>query len=423
MLSIRLVVSGLLSLRGTVRVLDLFSAWFDGGIPCHVVVQNWIMRLGIYRLRKPPEKRKDWIFILDHTIDYGTKKCLVVLGVTAEEFMKKKCSLSHEDMSVLDISIVEKATAASVEKTLRRVAEKSGTPVQIVSDNGSNIKKGVTDFIGRNSGARHTYDATHKAAILMKHHLEDDSRWKALTRKMWMAKRDILFTPLGFMVPPKPKDKARWLNLDIYVNWLGKALDFRKHKADADGARLFDEKLGWIGEFADSLPEWRSMLDMLDLMKREIKKNGFRKDTPMRFEKLSSGIALSTRRLRSLKKEIMDYINEETAGIEDEQILLGSSDIIESVFGRYKWFSGKTPMKEVGRAVLAIPVFTGKFDEAEVKSAMESVSAKDVDDWLRQNIGESFFSKRKRAFSLQKANFKKSLVKLFPEILKNTASF
>ena len=86
---------GLLSLRGTGRALELFSAWFDGGVPCHVVVQNWIMRLGIYRLRKPPEKRKDWIFILDHTIDYGTKKCLVVLGVTAEEFVKKKCRLSH----------------------------------------------------------------------------------------------------------------------------------------------------------------------------------------------------------------------------------------------------------------------------------------------------------------------------------------
>jgi len=88
-------------------------------------------------------------------------------------------------MSVLDISIVEKATASSVEKTLLTVAEKAGTPVQIVSDKGSSIKKGVADFIGKNSGARHTYDATHKAAILMKHHLKNDSRWKALTKEIW----------------------------------------------------------------------------------------------------------------------------------------------------------------------------------------------------------------------------------------------
>lgn len=131
----------------------------------------------------------------------------------------------------------------------------------------------------------------------------------------------------------------------------------------------------------------------------------------------------STKRLRTLKKEIMDYIEVETASIGDDQILLGSSDIIESVFGRYKGFSGKTPMKEVGRAVLGIPVFTGKFEAAEVKTAMESVSAKDVDDWLRQNIGESFFSKRKRVFSFKKPNLENSSVKLFPEILKKVASF
>ena len=57
------------------------------------------------------------------------------------------------------------------------------------------------------------------------------------------------------------------------------------------------------------------------------------------------------------------------------------------------------------------------------KTAMESVSAKDVDGWLRENIGESFFSKRKRAFSLKKTNSENSSVKLFPEILKKVSSF
>ena len=66
------------------------------------------MRLGIYRLRKAPEKRDDWIFILDRTIDFGIKKCLVVLGVTMETFVKNKCRLNYVDMRVLNISIVEK---------------------------------------------------------------------------------------------------------------------------------------------------------------------------------------------------------------------------------------------------------------------------------------------------------------------------
>lgn len=413
----------MLSLRGTGRALNLFSAWFGGGIPCHVVVQNWIMRLGIYRLSRPPEKRGDWIFILDHTIDFGTKKCLVVLGVPAEKFVAKNCRLSHEDMRVLDISIVEKATSGSVEKALLEVADKTGIPIQIVSDNGRNINRGIIDFIGKRQGVRHTCDVTHKAALLLKHHLENDREWNYLTEKMWNAKRDLLFTPLGFIAPPKPKDKARWQNLDIYLEWIERAAAFRRHKATPEEAEMFDRKLGWIRRCSRRFLEWRKMLDMLDMVKTQIKRFGFRKDSLEIFEKASSGTPVSTKRLRTLKKEIIDYIEEETANIEDDRILLGSSDIIESVFGRYKGFSGKTPMKEVGRAVLTIPVFTEKFDAAEVKTAMESVSAKDVNDWLRKNIGESFFSKRKRAFSLKKLKTKKSAVKLFHQELEKAASF
>jgi hypothetical protein len=58
-----------------------------------------------------------------------------------------------------------------------------------VSDKCSNIKKGVEDFIGKNTSARHTYDVTHKAAILMKHHLKKDAHWKAFAEKVWMTKR------------------------------------------------------------------------------------------------------------------------------------------------------------------------------------------------------------------------------------------
>ena len=58
-LAIQLVVVGLLSLRGVSRAFSLFKYYFKGGVPCHVVIQNWIMRYGLYKLNKIPEKRDD----------------------------------------------------------------------------------------------------------------------------------------------------------------------------------------------------------------------------------------------------------------------------------------------------------------------------------------------------------------------------
>ncbi|MFA6716050.1 MAG: hypothetical protein WCS27_11785, partial [Victivallaceae bacterium] len=58
-------------------------------------------------------------------------------------------------------------------------------------------------------------------------------------------------------------------------------------------------------------------------------------------------------------------------------------------------------MKEIGRSILTIPVFTSNVDYNEVKEAMESVSAKDVSTWLKENIGTSLLTRRKRAFKFK----------------------
>jgi hypothetical protein len=64
-------------------------------------------------------------------------------------------------------------------------------------------------------------------------------------------------------------------------------------------------------------------------------------------------------------------------------------------------------MKEVGKAVLTIPVFTSDVECDEVKAAMESVSAEDVKVWIDENIGKSLFVRRKQAFSLTRFSHEK----------------
>ena len=47
-------------------------------------------------------------------------------------------------------------------------------------------------------------------------------------------------------------------------------------------------------------------------------------------------------------------------------------------------------MKEAGRAVLTMPVFTSEITLEEVKMAMENVSTQDVNNW----IGDTLFAKK-----------------------------
>ncbi len=72
---------------------------------------------------------------------------------------------------------------------------------------------------------------------------------------------------------------------------------------------------------------------------------------------------------------------------------MGSSDVIESLFGKYKWFGEKAPYAEVGASVLALPVLTVELTAEMVYEAMLSVSVEDVRDWAAENIGRSTLSK------------------------------
>ena len=411
-LAIRLVVFGLTSLRGSCRVASVFSNWFKDGFPCHVAVQNWLMRLGLYKLTKPLKRRADWIYILDYTIDFGAKKCLVLLGITLESFRNCGCRPSHRDMEVLSVEIHRKACATSVLEALKTVSRRIGeNPAQIVSDHGSDIKKGVELFVEKNPGITYTYDITHKAALLLKHHLKDDPNWQRLVTQTCATKRAVVHTKLAFAAPPKPRDKARWLNLDSYLDWAEKMLAFadrkeesRRDKSDADTVdwETFEEKFGWLREFRPHLREWRTMLDLLQAAKDEIKHNGLRLKSVEQFEKAIAGTQLDTERLRCLRNQLLTHIQTQTAltaTAEKDQPWLGSSDIIESMFGKYKNFSARTPMKEVGKTVLSMPVFTSDVTLSDVKEAMENVSMRDLREWLAENVGDTLFARRKRAFN------------------------
>ena len=422
--AIRLVVVGLLSLRGAASCFRIFDKWFQGGQPCHVVIQNWILRLGLYRLRQGARRLTDWVYILDHTIEFGTKKCLLILGITLEQFLANKCVIRHQDVKVLAIRITEKADASSVDEALRDTAKRTGVPVQILSDYAANLIYGVRRFskevesTDENCKVIHSHDVTHRAALIIERQLRDDGHWKRFAARVCDTKRCLIHTPLGYLAPPKPRDKARWANLDIYLNWAEVALGWRPEGRPKAEQEKFNDKLSWLREFKPHLEEWRAMLDILEALKREVKANGLSKMTKGAFENATAGIKLQTPRLAAVMNEAMAYINKECAELSG--VYPGCSDIIESVFGKYKLFSGKSPMKEIGKSVLTIPAFTGKIDYAEVKEAMESVSAADVKEWMEENIGVSLFSKRKKEFHRRKT---KKPVKNITKNMGKAASF
>lgn len=125
-----------------------------------------------------------------------------------------------------------------------------------------------------------------------------------------------------------------------------------------------------------------------------MKQEGLNQSSHQKFEENIATLSLLPR-AQSLAKQISVYLRLEGQQIPDQQTLLGTSDAIESIIGKYKYLSAEGPMRDIGKMILTIPVFTTKLTCELVKTAMESIQAVDVDKWADKLLGKSALSKRR----------------------------
>ena len=104
------------------------------------------------------------------------------------------------------------------------------------------------------------------------------------------------------------------------------------------------------------------------------------------------------KKLNKWLEKIKNYLLEEKAKIASEKLLYLSSDVIESIFGKYKLFSERGPLKEIGLMILIIPLLTIEITTDFVKQGLETVSNLELQQWKEEILGASMLSKRKIAF-------------------------
>lgn len=78
---------------------------------------------------------------------------------------------------------------------------------------------------------------------------------------------------------------------------------------------------------------------------------------------------------------------------------MGSSEVIESVFGKFKQMQHEHEKGSLTGMVLAIPAMVAKTTQDVILLAMETVSVQDVRAWMKKMFGKSARARRKEAFS------------------------
>jgi hypothetical protein len=402
-LAILLVVQARVSWRAAQVILAL-CADLRGPLlqrPCYATVRSWLLRLGLHLLRRPLERAGDWVVLIDHTIQLGRHKCLLVLGLPLAALRATGYALQHQQVTVLALEVMSRSTGEQVAAVLRRARQRVGRIAQVVCDRGADLLKGLRPLQQDDPALVVSYDIRHLLAALLRAELRHDPRWAEFLRGCAAVLPKVRQTSANFLAPPTLRQKARYMNLEGHVRWaqqllaweqggqwaaLGQALGQPAEQARA----WFDEHLGWLRGLRQPLADYAGLLRVIGLAEAEVHTAGLSRQTAAAFWARWQGQAgPASWRVWQFAQRVRVRLQEEGGQVPAGQAWLGSSLVIESLFGTYKELVKRSPSGEMGPEVLLLPVLTAEVTNELVREALETVSQAEVRAWVKEQLGES----------------------------------
>jgi len=398
--SLALVLRTGTRLQRVADVLTMHGKWcrLDVTAASYYSVRLWLLRLGLYQLSRPKVRADDWMWIMDHTMQWGERKCLIVVGLRQSAWNAQDRVLGHKDVELIDLVPVTESNGKVVYQQLQAAAAKTGVPRAIVSDHGSDLHAGVERFRQAHSSTAWLYDIKHKTACLLRQALERDASWPTFVEQVHRFKQRVALTPLAALAPPQQRSKARYMNVDVLVDWAQESLLklARPQALRKAGLKIrpVEEKLGWLRKFATPVRRWGEMLAVIRAAEHYVRHEGIHAKAAEELAAVLPKSAIPA--AQRLRKQLLEFIADQGLQARDGERLLGSSEVLESIIGRFKHVAGERGAHGLTGTVLSIGALVGNLAVTTVQAAMTEITSAAVWNWCRSHLGATVQSVRQR---------------------------
>lgn len=403
-LCILLVLRGIVSYRSTPRILRLFDAangLTTNWIPHFTSVINWVLRVGLGLLEQVKPIACPWVAIIDHSIDIGTKKALVVLRVRLDTLERKDSALQFQDCECVGLRIDETVNGDSVALALGEIFQRSGAPVAILKDCDRTLNKGVCLWQAQNNTAVAVIDDIgHVMAAAMKQQFEDSADYRTFTTLVSSGAKHLRQTALAFLTPPKLRTKGRFLGISRLGRWGEKLLSVFCGAKDAEHGKMLDKLHAALPDFDNAAPFIRRFADTAKVVSQvmeALKHKGLNPATSEQCRSLAATLPDDSPAKQRLSAWLARHmpILQQLACVS----LPVSSDIIESLFGRFKYMLERNPQADMNRSALLIPVLCANLDETIIRQALSNADHRALETWEQRHIPYTQRKKRREFFS------------------------
>ncbi|MGN1220517.1 MAG: hypothetical protein ACI4TU_06235 [Candidatus Cryptobacteroides sp.] len=361
-------------------------------VPSYNTIDNWVRKCGLDELKHAPEALKgiDYAALMDECMMIGSEKLLPVLSIPADHQGRP---VQMDDVKVLGFNVSSSWNADTVAETFKDNIEEVGTsPKYVITDNDSKMRKAV-----KLAGYTWHRDISHTLAMFMERTYKDDAEFVDFNKSMATCKKQFCMKEIAYLQSPSQRTKARFMNLSDSIDWADTILQLF-HKLSPYEREAFS----FIQQYASLIEELKEMVSCIHYVETEMKHHGLSKKTIATCRKYVSATAMrGNDRMRMVGQQILDYFVEEESQLGDNEVVNNSSDIIESIFGIFKYKQSPNKLNGVTTLVLHLPVilaFSGNSasENYNVKERLCRTKVKDITSWRDENLLENLVSKRNK---------------------------
>jgi hypothetical protein len=159
-----------------------------------------------------------------------------------------------------------------------------------------------------------------------------------------------------------------------------------------------EEKFGWLREFRTELTLWSEWQMICETVIDHVRRNGYHAGAAAQLESQRSKSRLSPPTSNPedalLHSELVAFVTQQSSRTRPGERLPGSTEILESSFGRLKRLQGDHHKGGFSSLVLSHAALLGRTTTELIGQALEQVPIKQVWHWCREHLGTTLQSQR-----------------------------
>jgi hypothetical protein len=378
----------------------------DMKVPSHDAIEQWTLRLGVATLQDKFTPTDRVLWMADHSSQIGKEKVLLIIGIAIDDLPPPGETLCLEKMKVLAIVPGQSWKKEDVEREYQKLAQQIGPPVYLLCDGAVELREPAEKLEKDGQKTIVLGDLKHQAANVLEKEIGRSERFKTFMSDVGLTRNRIQQTELSHFAPPPIKQKSRFMNLGSVLNWASMVLhhlnDPQSVSREGISKDRMEEKLGWLREFECDVSTWAACQSVIDQALAVINRQGLDGksadliDASLKANDQSwqNNGTSSTR----IGLELIDWTRRSSSRLGEGERAWLSTEILESLFGRFKQLERQHSKGGFTRLLAALPTLCLRVTGESVREGYRRVNSPQLREWIAETLGTTLKSRRNAAY-------------------------